>query len=214
MKTMRNNWLWARSVGWGRIVGILVLWWTVLFFADEYVSNNVLIGVFIAYAKALTVILVIGMVSAAVAARLFSEDELAFVASVIAASILFVVDPYSSGRTGGDQNFQPLYPWQFWLTLGLAGLLITSAVGWRKRRIGVVRILVFSELALFIGANAVYLLRDGFYWRMFSGYADSPIPMLATSAGIIARAFMIYLSFHHIPRAPKRGDEERQALAV
>ncbi len=61
----------------------------------------------------------------------------------------------------------------------------------RLRRGANILVPLLMELALFIVANAIYILRDGWDVRMFYGYEGSPVPLIAVSAGFLIRGVLL-----------------------
>ena len=103
--------------------------------------------------------------------------------------ILFFLDPYTVGKVGGDEQAFTRFYWQSGFAATSVILLLIAFE--RVRRGANVFVPLLMESALFLVANAIFILRDGWNVRMFYGYEGSPVPLIAVSAGLLVRGVLL-----------------------
>jgi hypothetical protein len=108
---------------------------------------------------------------------------------LVLVAILFLLDPYTVGKAGGDEEAFTRFYWQ--PGIAAASLVLLWVAFERLRRGTNLLVPLLMELVLFALANAIYILRDGWDVRMFNGYQGSPVPLIAISAGFLVRGGLL-----------------------
>lgn len=136
-------------------------------------------------------------------ARLILSSEYSVEGSILLLlAMLPLFDPYSSGRIGGDANVQFIYPWQVYATVASTCLLLAAGVLLVRNHIRHTPAVITLETAVFVVANWLYIQRDGFELRGFSGYWASPFPLLTVVFGALLRPILLLLLFRDRRRIP------------
>jgi hypothetical protein len=170
----------------------LILLWSAVWVTSEFLTIPKSLTLAIAYFRVLLVVGFGSVLAAWIASFAFSKFRRVAGAGMILLILLFLLDPYSTGRIGGDQNLQPSYVWQSWFT-GLLVALLAIALAWWRRGAGQKTFwTLLSEFVLFVSVNAVYYIRDGYQLRSFSGYDDSPAPLLVVGFGTVIRIGLLW----------------------
>lgn len=106
---------------------------------------------------------------------------------LVAASLLLLLDPYSYGRIGGDeQAFTRVY-WQVAFAAMSFCLLMGVVIGRSRLTRSAMSWTAVVEFAIFAIANTIYITRDGLDVRMFAGYEGSPVPLATVLLGMLVR---------------------------
>jgi hypothetical protein len=139
-------------------------------------------------------------------ARLVFSSERDVAGSILLLLVVLpLVDPYSSGRIGGDANLQAIYPWQLYVTIASTCLLLACAILLARNRLRLAPAIVMVELVVFVAANWLYIQRDGLALRGFSGYWGSPFPLLTVVCGALLRPTLLLLLLRASGRSPRHA---------